>query len=823
MGEIAESLADARSANGAPSPPSAVAGRAPANSRHTRRPPTIQTWLYHRSYHLTARLAGETRRAFASEASHGHVFLFVPVCLGAGAVTWFSFEANPSTVALAVVLSLLAISAFAARHGIPLLRHGLMAVSLFVCGMLLADLETWRRQTVILDTPVTTVVSGVIERREAGARGEWRYIMRVTGTAEPRLKRPPERVSLLARPRDEPPGLGEAITGRARLSPPSGPALPGLNDFAFSSYFDGIGAVGYFLGSPRRLVGEVTPGAAGWLATADRALFSLRDRITSRIRAVIPGDAGGFAASIITGDRRSMSKEMTEALRLSGLAHITAISGLNMALAAGIFFVGLRMVLSLFPALVQSFPIKKIAASGALVAAFLYLLISGYQVSAVRAFLMTAIMLIAVLFDRPAISLRNLALAAITIIALTPSEVMGPSFQMSFAATAALIAGYGAWRSKPAVPPLRLPIPGSETVRVVWRFFAGTFMTSLIGGMSTAIFAIAHFNRLAPYSLQANLAAMPVISLLVMPAGLVAMLLMPFGLDGPFLRAMGIGLEIVMVIAKAIAGWGEGFVFPRLEPWFLPIAASGLLFMTLLHTWLRHTGILVLAAAVILSAVLPPERSADVLVSEDGQLVGLPAPGTGTMATNKKKAPSFIFSQWQRATGLKEPIAPLEAETGTERLATKTDIGVRLSNDQIEEARKAMRQQIGMGEVGRFSCTKKAWCLARLANGWKVAAVENPTYVGAACDIADIVVAARRMPFSACKSGARLITAETLRSTGSLELHLGDRATREIRQQEAFTNVERPWQVHRLYDWRSDTFQGLSAAGSASTISDNGG
>ncbi|HCL65759.1 MAG TPA: hypothetical protein DIC56_13160 [Rhizobium sp.] len=769
------------------------------------------------------RLAGEIRRAIANEASHGHVFLFVPVCLGAGAVTWFSLEGNPSTAALIVVFLLLAIAAIAGRHGIPLLRHGLTAASLFVCGMLLADLETWRRQTVTLDTPVTTVVSGVVERREAGARGEWRYIMRVTGTAEPRLKRPPERVSLLARPRGEPPGLGEAITGRARLSPPSGPALPGLNDFAFASYFDGIGAVGYFLGAPRRLAGGTEPGASSWLVTVDQALFSLRDRITSRIRAVIPGDAGGFAASIITGDRRSMSKEMTEALRLSGLAHITAISGLNMALAAGIFFVGLRMALSLFPAFVQSFPIKKIAASGALLAAFAYLLISGYQVSAVRAFLMTAIMLIAVLFDRPAISLRNLALAAITIIALTPSEVMGPSFQMSFAATAALIAGYGAWRSKPAVPPLRLPIPGSETVRVVWRFFAGTFMTSLIGGMSTAIFAIAHFNRLAPYSLQANLAAMPVISLLVMPAGLVAMLLMPFGLDGPFLQAMGAGLEIVMVIAKAIAGWGEGFVFPRLEPWFLPAAVSGLLLMTLLHTRLRYAGMLVLAAAVILSTSLPPERSADILVSEDGQLVGLPEPGAGTMATNRKRAPSFVFSQWQRAMGLKEAISPLEPEAGMENLPTPADIDVRLSSDQIEKARAVMRQQIGMGQVGRFSCTKKAWCLARLANGWKVAAVENPAYVGAACDIADIVVAARRMPFPACKSGAWLITAETLRSTGSLELYLGDRARREISQQEAFKNVDRPWQVHRLYDWRSDTFKGQSAVGPAIAVSDNGG
>ena len=216
----------------------------------------------------------------------------------------------------------------------------------------------------------------------------------------------------------------------------------------------------------------------GLIARFDAALFSLRDRISNRIRSVLPGDPGAFAASIITGERRSMSTAATEALRVSGLAHITAISGLNMALAAGIFFVGLRGLLSLVPALAERYPIKKMAAVGALMATTGYVLISGYQVSALRAYLMTAIMLVAVLFDRPAVSLRNLALAATAILAVQPSAVMGPSFQMSFAATAGLIAGYAGWRSRPRafLPPMR-----SRLLRVAaggGKLVGGTLATS---------------------------------------------------------------------------------------------------------------------------------------------------------------------------------------------------------------------------------------------------------------------------------------------------------------------------------------------------------
>jgi hypothetical protein len=270
--------------------------RPPAVARRTEKP---LAFLRER----VARLPISSTADMAVEARHGHLFHFVPVCIGAGAAVWFLLPASPPFAVLTCVL-------IAATAGIWLLgkpgtvRHvTICAVALFCAGMLLADWETRRTATIVLDQPVVTIVTGVIERREAGAAGEWRYVLRLTGTAEPMLRRAPERISVLARSRHEPLVIGAKVSGRARLSPPSGPALPGMNDFAFASYFSGIGAVGFFLGSPAAVVSQgassrdrqdfwsgFSPGfLPGIVQSTDQALFALRDQISTRIRTVLPG------------------------------------------------------------------------------------------------------------------------------------------------------------------------------------------------------------------------------------------------------------------------------------------------------------------------------------------------------------------------------------------------------------------------------------------------------------------------------------------------------------------------------------------------------
>ncbi|OWV81593.1 hypothetical protein ATY78_27330 [Rhizobium sp. R635] len=756
---------------------------------------------------LRHRLPGAARRALRAglrmlgeEADHGGLLLFSPVFLGSGAAFWFLAASDFPIVTSLICLSVLMVAIPVIGSGRTVLRATLLALALVVCGMLSAQFETWRASTVILDSAVTTTITGRVERREGDDRGRWRYILAVTATEAPTLKRPPERVTAIARGADAPFEIGDIITGRARLTPPAGPALPELNDFSFGAYFDGIGANGFFYGAPDKVDVQAGPQAAASTSEALLEwLYRLRSGIGDRIRSVLPGDTGAFAAALVTDERRAISNETTEALRQSGLAHIIAISGLNMALSAGIFFVGFRMLLSLFPGIAQAYPTKKIAAGGALLAVTAYFLISGFAVSAERAFIMMAVMLIAVFFDRPSISLRNVALSALVIIAISPSEVLGPSFQMSFAATLALVSGYQLWKDRRVRENAFLKLPIVRPFVAVGGFFAGVFLTSLIGGFSTALFSIEHFHRLTAYGLPANLATMPIISFIVMPAGLLAMLLMPFGLDALPWKVVGFGLDLVIAVAKTVSGWGGGIGVGRLPGWYFAVAVAGFLLMTLLRTRLRHIGTAVMTASTLVLLVLPSAQSPDLVISEDGGLVGIVE--AAAMASNRERPPDFIFDQWQRALVLPTHHSPKMLDGPA--IPETEDRRLQLSPDQREEARSAMQTAAANGEANRFSCVKKAWCISRLANGKVVTVIDNAAYLGPACDVGNIVVTPVRLRFDRCRSGATLFTGETLRRTGSVELRFADDGPQTVT---AFGTLSRPWMRHRAYDWRSGSF-----------------
>ena len=734
----------------------------------------------------------------AEERAFGHGFLFIPVLIGCGAVLWFSLDVTPSSSVLAIAFLLVAGLALLVRYTPGFMSTACSLCAFVLLGMLLADFETRRAGTVVLDTPVTTTITGTVARREVDARGSWRYVVRLTATEAPVLSRPPQMISVLSRGSGEPAALGATISGKVRLSPPSGPALPGLNDFAFASYFKGIGATGFFYKPPQTLpspAGDIK-AEAGWLEWADMWLYGLRSAIAERIRSTIGGDAGAFAASIVTDERQAISAETMEALRLSGLAHIVAISGLNMALASGIFFVGLRLAFSLFPGFAQRWPVKKIAAFAALLMTLAYYLISGFAVSAERAWLMMSVMLIAVLFDQPSLSLRNVALSALVILAFSPSEIMGPSFQMSFAATIALVSAYAAW-SRWRTERDRLLVgrkPAWMTVlEMAGAVIGGVVTTSLIGGLSTAIYSAEHFHRVTTYGLFANLAAMPLMSLIVMPFGLIAMLLMPFGLDAPFLKIMGYGMALVIEVANEVASWGGSAATGRPHGWFIGLATAGFLLLTLLRSRLALLGIPVLFFAFGLSA-LTPRYPPHLLVHEDGQLVAMLE--DGKVFTTRARPPDFVYGQWQRALLLPEkPVPPIvvepEVRVSTAGLAPKT----KLPPKEMAAVTKEMTAALRDAKAGVFTCRKGIWCVARAGSGEWIIVLEDGRFAGTACDIADIVIVSRRTSFSQCRSGALLLNRQILRRIGSVEIDFAnmDQAGVVKRLRAAISGTDRPW------------------------------
>ncbi len=757
-------------------------------------------------------LAEKIATCLAEERAFGHDFLFIPVSIGCGAVLWFSLDTTPSPVVLIATFLFVAVLALFVRYKAGITAAVCGPFAFLLLGMLLADFETRRAGTVVLDTPVTTTITGTVARREVDARGYWRYVVDLTATADPTLSRPPQRISVLSRGGGEPIALGATLRGKVRLSPPSGPALPGLNDFAFTSYFRGIGATGFFYKSPDALVspvGDARPDK-GWLEWADMRLYGLRSAIAERIRTTIGGDAGAFAASIITDERQAISAETMEALRLSGLAHIVAISGLNMALASGIFFVGLRLAFSLFPAFAQRWPVKKIAAFAALLMTLAYYLISGFAVSAERAWLMMSVMLIAVLFDQPSLSLRNVAISALIILAFSPSEIMGPSFQMSFAATIALVSAYAfwsRWRTDRERPFIGRKPAWLKVAEMMGAVIGGVITTSLIGGLSTAIYSAEHFHRVTTYGLFANLAAMPLMSLIVMPFALLAMLLMPFGLDAPFLKIMGYGMALVIEVANEVASWGGSAATGRPHGWFIGLASVGFLLLTLLRSRLALLGIPFLLFAFGVSAVTAYRDLPDLLIHEDGELVALLE--DGKVSTTKARPQSFVYGQWQRALLLPEKTVPPDFINGESTANTAgSDSRSKLSPEDMAMVVREMTAALKDAKAGVFTCRKDIWCVASAASGEWIVVLEDGRFAGKACDIADIVVVSRRTSFSQCRSGALLLSRDILRRLGSVEIDFADKREEGVASglRAAIAGTDRPWSQHRYYDWKSGRF-----------------
>jgi len=772
----------------------------------SRRAPTGLT--AHRIGSSVKRGIGAISALADEEFAFGGRMLLVPVALGLGAVAWFATGTGVSPLISLFSMAALLLLLIAIDHRSQNIRMFVAALALVTAGVAAAQFETWRAGTVLLDSAVTTTVTGRVERRESDGRGGWRYLLSLQATETPVLKRPPARVTVIARGARSEFETGTWVKGRARLTPPSGPALPGLNDFSFASYFDGVGANGFFYGAPATVAAEagdeqsLTDGAFEWL-------YRLRSSIGDRIRGMLPGDTGAFAAALVTDERRAISAETTEALRQSGLAHIIAISGLNMALSAGIFFVGFRTLLSLFPSVAQAYPVKKIAAAGALAAVTAYFLISGFAVSAERAFIMMAIMLTAVFFDRPSISLRNVALSALVIIAISPSEIMGPSFQMSFAATLALVAGYALWKERPTRDKPFAKLRAVRLLSSAAGFFGGILLTSVIGGFSTALFSIEHFHRLTAYGLPANLAAMPIISFVIMPAGLLAMLLMPFGLDEWAWQVVGFGLDLVIAIAKTVSSWGGNIGVGQLPAWYFPAAVAGFLLLTLLRTRLRHIGTAIMALSTLAVVTLPGKTPPKAVIAEDGSMAGII--GSDAIATNRERPPGFIFDQWKRALVLEAHRAPIFITSASVPTAPPGE-RLKLTSAQQQEAANAIAAN---AREERFSCLKKAWCTARLENGSVLTVIDNAAYLGPACDASDIVVTPVRLRLESCRSGALLFTGATLRKTGAVELRF-DGGSAGVTT--SFEKLDRPWTRHRAYDWRSGTF-----GGDEITVSDSGG
>lgn len=637
----------------------------------------------------------------------------------AGIALYFALPSEPSAPALCALAAAALLWHRARRRGGG--AAGLsLAVALCLAGLAAGALRGAVVAAPVLERPRSVLIEGhveAVERREGGLRLTLRVVSaeRLAPAATPHRV----RITLRGRLAEPAPRPGAAVRLRARLVPPAGAIMPGGYDFAFRAYFARIGATGFAVSAPEPA--SLGPPPVGLRLTT--ALDRLRQAIAGRIGAALGADsiAGALAVALIVGDRAGIPEPVNEVLRTSGLAHILAISGLHMALFSGAVFLAVRAALALSPRLADTRPIDRWAAAAALVAATFYLAISGGAVSAQRAYVMTALVLIGRMAGRRALTLRNTAVAALIILAVAPESLLDPGFQMSFAAVVALVAGYEELRRRRAGSAgsdlagagaaeagreehgrAEAGSVGLVALRPVWlrldrlgrglfgggrpdadrldvgrigarrfdgagagafasgpvglamiaagRWMGAILLTSIIAGLATGAIGAFHFHRIAPLGPLANLAAMPLVSLLVMPAAVFALLLMPLGLEIVPLAVMGAALDMVV----AVAAWtdantpGDGVIgAPSLWATLLVVAAGACLCLAPRGT--RAVAVVPLVAALVAQGL---HRQPDLLVSSDGAAIAF-RDATGSLRVTAR-AGSFLAESWLRAEGLGE-------------------------------------------------------------------------------------------------------------------------------------------------------------------------
>ena len=594
------------------------------------------------------RLTPPIERLYSHESRR--FVLWLPVCLGLGIWAYFAlpFEPPPGWGWAALAPLALIVSGLARRAGWGALALAWVGFAV-TAGFGLAILSARTVDAPQIGWPMGETVEGRVLEASRSASGAPRLLIDrvVIYGVEPDETPARLRLTLLDEAYDAIPMPGERVRVYASLMPTGEPVEPGAFDFRLRAFFQGLGGIGLTRGHLLVLppVEETGPveRLRFWIART-------RSAISRGLNAALPGRQGAIASALIVGDRADISEADNEALRISSLAHLLSISGLHMAILTGLVFTIARLAFAAIPWTAYHLSSKKTAAVVAMLAGLAYLGLSGASVPTQRAFIMVAVALTAVLWDRPAISLRALALSAVIILGMAPVSLLDPGFQMSFAATAALISGYEAVRRHQLGRDARDADRGwmAWGLRAAGVYVAAMLFTSLLAGSATAPFAAYHFNRTAPYSLLANLLALPVMSVWITPAACIAGLLAPFGVAEPALRVMGLGIEQIMVISHWVAALPGADQSVRAAPAAaLGLVAIGGLWMALWRARWRLVGLAGLAAGLALWAAAPPRP--ELLVAPEGRLIGLM--GAEGRALDNGKAGAFVAENWLRRDG----------------------------------------------------------------------------------------------------------------------------------------------------------------------------
>ena len=577
------------------------------------------------------------------EAEQERWFLWIAVAFGTGCALYFAASFEPPLWALILGAgATLLVHHFVRRIGLWGLVTGfVLAVAL---GAVVAKLRTEYMRAPVLTRPVSGVtVHGWVELVEPRPTRGQRVTIQVVSMDRLPHEEWPWRVRVRTTQEDKTLVPGMAVRVRATLAGPQPPSMPSDFDFGRYSWYNALGGIGLASGP---IVVEEATAKPPFTLVLKAGNESIRYWITRKIMTALPGETGAIAAALITGERGGISDATNNAYRDSGLFHILSISGLHMVVMAGAIFTLIRVVLAAIAPIALNFTIKKWAAGGALVGALGYLLMSGSSFATVRSYLMISIMFLAVMLDRNAVALRNVALSALLILLLFPESVFDPGFQMSYAAVTGLISIYEAIKRR--AEQRARPRDEGGVIATGVAHFSGIMTSTVIASAAVAPFGIYHFHNTQLLAMLANLVALPLCDIYVMPLALAVLIALPFGLEYWPLVAMGWGIDGMTYVARGVAALPGSVVrIPSIPTAsFLLMIVGGLWVLLWSRNW-RLLGFLPIVAGLLWT---PSRQRPDMIVSRDGTTVAVRGPD-GLLSAVAVRGGMFELARWLEYDG----------------------------------------------------------------------------------------------------------------------------------------------------------------------------
>lgn len=681
--------------------------------------------------------------------------LYIPIFVGIGIAAWFVFGANNwyYIISPCIMLSVIGLATkLKSRLSLVTLMIGLS----IIIGWSAISLRSHTISAPILERPWVGHIYGRIDRIE---KLPARAITRLTLDTEARQSLPKKiRINLSNNQYDDSFTKGSIIKSKVRLLPPAGPAVPGAYDFSQRAWFDGLGATGSALGEVI-LVNS---------AQSNITISYTRDQIAIKVRDEIPGRAGAIGATLASGDRGAIAMEDAEAMRRSGMAHLLAISGLHVTAVVMMSFYIIAKILSLFPSFALRHRVPIYAASLAALVAIFYTILTGAQVPTIRACIAACLVLIALIMGRDPLTLRLVAFGALFIMLIMPEVLVGPSFQLSFAAVATIITLHETKYMQKLVHRRE-----EIWIKALGRFLLSLFITGLFIEIALAPIALYHFQKTGIYGALVNMIAIPLTTFVIIPSGIAAFIFDTIGMGAPFWWICGQSIEMILKLAHYVSNLPAAITTVAAVDMSLYaiIILSGLMIMIVKSNYKYFA----LAPLLIAFIMLLRTPSPDILITGDGRHLAVKNEGIGgdrdEMLLLRTRAGSYIRELLNENAGFDGEASDIANWPGAQ---CSPDICI------ITLKKEQTNSEKGESEEGN----QGLWTLLATRSNQFVPRLE----LAAACKRVDIAVSNRYLPYD-CKPKRLKIDRAFHDKSGGVALYLSSSRIRNV----ASENAHLPW------------------------------